>query len=1061
MKTKFLPLQFLLVLLLGMTVRTSAQTTYVKDVMVIGSSVYSEVASLRDYYVSEGWTFIDSDLNAGCGSGSYWIYLLYKSETSPGINKGYITDFYITNASNPVDDSLVAANGHTYYITPYVGNEHFEEIKGDLNCGVGGSDDIHLYYTKEQFADNRAVTNIWFNNIKAGGVGLNGDNSEGYDLNKGCGPLSDYIYMHISTAAAVTEFTSGNLIYAVNPDYTTLTVKGHVNGTGAAGPLTLPASVSYGGADFTVTAIGANAFQNCHGLTDTLAIPNTVTTIGDYAFFSCYNLNGSLTIPNSVTSIGTAAFYNCHGFTGSLTLPNSVTSIGNYAFSYCYGFTGSLTIPNSLTTIGNTAFSACSGFDALTIPNSVTTIGAGAFSFCYGFVGDLTLPNSVTSIGINAFCDCTGFSGTLTLPSSLTTIENTAFENCYGFMDIVSNATTPPTLGSNAFSGWDKTNTPVTVPFGCGSAYSSITWGGFSNFIDLYTIHPTNLVEADNTVFNDEQIIISWTAVTDPTLQKYKVYRDGEWIGETTATSYTDGPLAYNMSGYTYYVTAVYTAGESVPSNTVSVQVSGYGFISGQVYGQDGVTGIADATVTLTGTDEFGGSHTYNFTTNSSGYYLQQFYVGSYNGQATRDGYQTTSAPVQGNPVVIQYNQTTSSINFLLVPVPINQTTTLAQGWSWWSTYIEQSGINGLAMLENSVGTACNRIQSRTEFTDLNCYQGYCIWDGTLNAITNEQSYRIRTTSPCEAVITGQPALPENHPITVNPGWNWIGFPSAQPLSVTSALSAFAPEVNDQIKGRYNFATYLGNYGGVDYWDGMLTTLEPGQGYMYRSYATTAKTLVYQTGSKSELVPNGTTESNYYQPVCEEYAENMTVTAEVELNGSALRRAQGPEFELAAFVGEECRGSVKLRYVAPLDRYEAFLMVFGDGGEELSFVLTDGEETYWSSDRVVFSANAILGNPTEPFVLHFGSTSVSDKLAQSLRVYPNPVERGERFSIGLNDAEERPVRIEMVNALGALVKAEVLSQWPATLVAPATAGVYTLKIVVDDKTVVCRRVVVK
>jgi len=390
------------------------------------------------------------------------------------------------------------------------------------------------------------------------------------------------------------------------------------------------------------------------------------------------------------------------------------------------------------------------------------------------------------------------------------------------------------------------------------------------------------------------------------------------------------------------------------------------------------------------------------------------------------------------------------------------QTAEFSSGWSWYSTYIEQSGIDGLAMLENSMDTACSRIQSRTEFIDNLEYMGYHFWDGTLSAITNEQSYRIRTTSPCEATITGQPALPENHPITVNPGWNWIGFPSAQPLSVTSALSAFAPEVNDQIKGRYNFATYLGNYGGVDYWDGLLTTLEPGQGYMYRSFATTPKTFVYQTGSKVENLANGSTEGNYYKPVCEAYADNMTVTAEVELNEPALRRAQGPEsFELAAFAGNECRGSVKLKYVALLDRYEAFLMVFGDGGEELSFVLTDGEETYWSNEGVVFSANAILGNPTEPFVLHFGSTSVSDKLAQSLRVYPNPVECGECFSIGLNDSEERPVRIEMVNALGALVKAETMSQWPARLVAPETAGVYTLKVIVDDKTVVCRRLVVR
>ena len=41
-------------------------------------------------------------------------------------------------------------------------------------------------------------------------------------------------------------------------------------------------------------------------------------------------------------------------------------------------------------------------------------------------------------------------------------------------------------------------------------------------------------------------------------------------------------------------------------------------------------------------------------------------YVGSYNGQAGCEGYQTVTAPVQGNPVVINYQETTSPIDFIL-----------------------------------------------------------------------------------------------------------------------------------------------------------------------------------------------------------------------------------------------------------------------------------------------------------------------------------------------------------------------------------------------------------
>ena len=67
--------------------------------------------------------------------------------------------------------------------------------------------------------------------------------------------------------------------------------------------------------------------------------------------------------------------------------------------------------------------------------------------------------------------------------------------------------------------------------------------------------------------------------------------------------------MAYNMSGYFYYVTAVYDPGESGPSDPVTVQVSGRGYVNGFVLDEDGETGIANATVTMVGNDEFGDSY--------------------------------------------------------------------------------------------------------------------------------------------------------------------------------------------------------------------------------------------------------------------------------------------------------------------------------------------------------------------------------------------------------------------------------------------------------------------
>ncbi|MBO7498693.1 MAG: fibronectin type III domain-containing protein, partial [Bacteroidaceae bacterium] len=216
---------------------------------------------------------------------------------------------------------------------------------------------------------------------------------------------------------------------------------------------------------------------------------------------------------------------------------------------------------------------------------------------------------------------------------------------------------------------WNNTNYFWRVEFnneGCPDGVSSPVWG-FTTHLNI----PQNLTVEDETVFNDEEIVLNWDAVVDRTYRYYNVYRDEELIGHTDVndisnTTFTDGPLAYNMEGYTYYVTAVYDEGESAPCDPVTVKVSGYGDVNGHVYEQDGTTGIAGATVTMVGQDEFGVSHTYNFTTNGQGYYTGHIYAGVYNGSAACAGYQSVNAPVQGNPINVDYNQTASPYDYIM-----------------------------------------------------------------------------------------------------------------------------------------------------------------------------------------------------------------------------------------------------------------------------------------------------------------------------------------------------------------------------------------------------------
>ena len=278
-------------------------------------------------------------------------------------------------------------------------------------------------------------------------------------------------------------FTVGDFYYTINDDGVSATLVCHVDGPAVTGEISIPATISYNGNDYTVTRIRMNAFIGCGKLTGSLTIPNSVTFLGENAFLGCSGLT-ELNLANSIDTIGPAAFYGCTGLTGSLTIPNSVRAIGMGAFYGCTGFTGSLTIGNALTRIEAGAFYKCKGFSSLTIGNAVQSIGVSAFWGCTGFTGSLTIPNSVISIEPNAFHNCSGFTGTLTLGTVLESIGGMAFWNCSGFTEVVSLATTPPVFTfEEVFEGFSCTT--LTVPCHCIAAYESSEWHDyFTTIID-------------------------------------------------------------------------------------------------------------------------------------------------------------------------------------------------------------------------------------------------------------------------------------------------------------------------------------------------------------------------------------------------------------------------------------------------------------------------------------------------------------------------------------------------------------------------------------------------
>ncbi|MBQ6771389.1 MAG: T9SS type A sorting domain-containing protein [Bacteroidales bacterium] len=624
-----------------------------------------------------------------------------------------------------------------------------------------------------------------------------------------------------------------------------------------------------------------------------------------------------------------------------------------------------------------------------TISGSHTTEGTGAGGFTSSLIG----LSQNTTYYVRAYATCSG--GTVYGETKQFKTTKLSYRISEG--GVVATSAGGYFYDSGGPNGWYNNNEHYIMTFMSNQGAGTKIRMTFTEF---------------GTMYNEDYLIIydgmNTSAPLIGTYSGHNAYSPG-----TVTASNSDGALTFVFISDNGYTSDGWKAAISIvtPSNTISVSAnpSNGGAVTGGGYYNTGEM------CTLTATPASGyqfvnwkkdgnvvsTSATYTFTVNNSGSYVAHF---------TQTG---------GN---------------------VTQTTNFTNGWNWWSGYVELNGASSLQSLENGLGTHGVMVKSQN-----NGYASYLSgygWYGSLTAINNECTYQVKTNAACTVSLSGNAANPASHPVTLTSGWTWVGYPVNASMSVTTALAGITPQSGDMLKSQNNgYASYLSGYG----WYGSLNTLNPGMGLMYKSNRSSSITLTYPNGgSKEELKANQTTENNHWQPNLNAYPDNMNVMAVVELDGNEL---QGENYELAAFANGEVRGSARLLYVEPLNRYIAFLTVAGDEPAELTFGLYDTETGAVETQCLAslqYETNAVVGSFAEPYVVRFRSTTGVNDWASSLQIFPNPVERGQTISLGFADEERGEVRVEIVNALGMVETTCTPSQ--QTIVAPKVAGVYILRI---------------
>lgn len=589
----------------------------------------------------------------------------------------------------------------------------------------------------------------------------------------------------------------------------------------------------------------------------------------------------------------------------------------------------------------------------------------------------------------------------------------------------------------------DEVTAQASIVFDVNEAIATNVW---HNTVDA--LPPTTQLTGQEG--NDNEVLLQFSGSDDQGgcgLKQYKLYVSDNYGAYSLYDIYPVGSEATFPTEYDHCY-RFFCLGEDNVGNLEEMKAAAeyeYGnynlMVSVSAYPEEGGT--------VTGS----GLYTYNSQVTvtavpASGY---EFYRWTLNGVPVSEEPTYTFSLVEEMNLVAQFVEANLSM----------QQFELAQGWNWWSTNIEQNGIDGLTMLENSLGHNGQTIKSQYDFVE-NYYQYYGedFWFGSLEGITNEQGYLVDVTQDCLPSMTGIRANPSNHPITIQPNWNWIGYPVTSQQSIASALAGYNASPDDLIKSHYEFSTYYEGFG----WFPEDLMMTPGQGYFYYSNATGNQTLNYSSSNREEALPEKI-DLRQWRTNVHRFADNISIVAVASVDSVEQR---DEELELGAFVNGECRGSARLIHFGPTNRYYAMLSVTGLDGEEVSFGFVNqekGEGSMISENRVIFMRNDRIGSLDEPYIVRFNTQleAVEEGLADGegmMLLYPNPVIPNQAFSLEI-PREEVLEELVVVDMLGAEVRHYHGAMKCNDIKGLPVAGIYLVKAVTLNGRVYYGRLIVE
>lgn len=354
--------------------------------------------------------------------------------------------------------------------------------------------------------------------------------------------------------------------------------------------------------------------------------------------------------------------------------------------------------------------------------------------------------------------------------------------------------------------------------------------------------------------------------------------------------------------------------------------------------------------------------------------------------------------------------------NMLRQEIPLND------GWNWVSFNLNDEQDNDLTNLSKETILANvdnNQIEIiKNQTTYAQSYEGSIL--GSLSTFDIEPLYMFKMVDNSNEVIIyeGKALNPADIPISINEGWNWIGYIGQRMLSTNEALSSLNPSSGDIIKSQTAFSMYANESLG---WLGTLSNMKAGEGYMLKHSG--SATLTYPESSMFGGASFRLDKNQY--PVDKwlvnpsKYEHSMSVIAQIDHPDY-----YEPAIEniLGAFSSKHCVGNITATLIA---KHESlyFLTVYGNEDDLIHFDYYDKhkDKTYRAENVIHFEANQLYGSIENPYPIQI-DVETQDIVENYLvmDVYPNPFD--DQFALSFSIEESAAVKVQLYDMLGRFVR---------------------------------------